>query len=256
MCKMEKSYLETDSLGILPMDLEKRTRYLARGGKFAIFNISNKNEIKEALEKAYVGSSFVESRAPEDACAYMIQKYDRNLFWVPFYKAEQVGNDESSSILKESGGICSHFSKVDDKRSNYPAIVISPDSSAKDLAVHEMIHSVRCTMNLLYQGHEEIMAYELRRYSFFSRSKSLFPRHDEIWKDISESRKTLKILAKAYRRLEDCFGDKADYALIRLNRQEIIKIAEMGSRKVAGYFKMRASEGFLRSEIMCEKLGL
>ncbi|MFH0752685.1 MAG: hypothetical protein V1914_03760 [archaeon] len=253
---MHEVYLSIDSKGIIPSDLENWIKYLQRSEDFMYRGLFRQYQNKKIIEDSYSSCLLTDARAPKEAYDFMIGKYDCNLFWVPYYKSEEHGDKSQDSLPDNCAGFCDSLS-FSNVKGNYPFIVIYRDINDKHLAVHEMIHAVRCTMNDKSDssGFKEIMAKEFRRHSITLFLFKVLQSHKEIKKDILESYRSLRDISKAYSRLEDCFESKADYALIRLRQCEISDIASIRRKGVVEYFKKRGPKS-LRFEIMCEKLGL
>ncbi len=249
---MLKDYLDMDSKGIFPMKLEDMVRYIRRGKGY--ISAEMKGELKYIIEQYYTGSSFVEASAPKEAYNYMKELYDCDLSWVPFYKSYKSKSKRLKSVPAKWGGFCYSFPSVG-KKGFCPSIVLCTDINVNDIAVHEMIHSARRTMiDLDSFMFEEVMAGECE--VMYSQGSLLFNyKHSDsrIKEHPMGAYKSLRDIFLAFSKLKDCFSNKADYALIRLRRQEMKHIAKMGSRDVAEYFKGKAD---LRFKIMCEKLGL
>lgn len=223
---MLTDYLEMDSKGIFPMGTEDRIEYLSRGNGY--MSEETKKELKKMVEEAWPDSLFVEVSAPDEACNYMKMKYGCDLAWVPFCKSERSKRRGPEYVPDDYQGVCCYGDSTGRTR-GCSLIVLNKDFKIVDIAVHEMIHAARSTMDDSeeHSKFKEIVADE---YLF---------------------------LLPAYDKLKGCFGEKADYALIRLRQKEVeyLASAKISSRDVIDYFKGK-SRNALRFSIMCEKLGL
>ncbi len=249
---MQETYLNLDSHGILPADLESRTEYLIKGNMFLEYN---DNVLMKIRNEEYISRSvkdfnnIKEATASNEVYEFMKQKYDADMRWVPYY----VGNNKRSWAL----GYCvqKFYGKI-----KLPSVVVG-NKSSKSTNVHEFLHSIRSQIEN-YDKKDKVMV------EMMAEDNSFLPIHSEfIWHPLQAIKTYVQIMS-VKGKFNNCFSAKADYAIVRLTKNEIEELSreDVDEYEVKRYFQERATVskrcglpsalGELRFSIMCEKLGL
>ncbi len=256
---MEECYLHADGKGIFPHDLEDRAEYLIRAMKMQeIYDDPRfKRSILSNLLADYPGQLVKECTAPYKAYDIMASKFGCDVSCTPYFK---VGK---TKFLEDSMGSCGlkHWRIYGENDIIVPYVLITCCVFEQSTAVHEFIHAVRAeVIDKPYAKKDKVLA------ELFAEANALVPLHNVFLEYPIHSIRKYSQMAKAHWRLRKAFGDKADYAFIRLKEDELDDINSIDNDKVKEYFKRRtayleredliSTAGKLRFQIMCERMGL
>jgi len=248
--EMQEIFLDIDSKGIVPHDTEDKGEYITRGTNLIGLMIKPRlrKDFFSDVKRCFPQYSMKKISLSEEIYHFLEEKYDANLRWVPCFK-----NDSWKFFSGESTPLRLGTNLRGYLRGYYiPIIVLHKKFNSKNTLVHELLHSIRETFH--YSEEEDKIIAEL-----FAESCRKIPLHDVFMNHPVEALKMFFKMKLTHNKLSDCFEDHADYAFIRLKRNEVEYLANraVNNEGIAEYFKNRANpESSLRFEIMCEKLGL